>query len=151
MPRACSGNLACCSRPISCYMPRHAFHFQSLCHCGGRRRHTARCAQGNMACCSSPVSSGMPITTFRFWMACPDAPFTRLSMTAHKTSVSAATLVTLQHSSVNHPSLRRPFRLLYPHDTCDRFTYRPMPVHRLTAHDLHSNILQAQRLLGSHT
>lgn len=43
-----------------------------------------------MACCRSPVSSGMPITTFRFWIACPDAPFTRLSITAYRILASAA-------------------------------------------------------------
>ena len=36
---------------------------------------------GNSACCSSPVVSGTPSITFRFWMACPDAPLTRLSIT----------------------------------------------------------------------
>ena len=39
-------------------------------------------AHGNMACCSSAVSSGRPNSRFMFWMACPEAPFTRLSITA---------------------------------------------------------------------
>ena len=37
---------------------------------------------GNMACCSKPVSSGKPMSRLRFWIACPDAPLTRLSITA---------------------------------------------------------------------
>lgn len=38
--------------------------------------------QGNSACCSSAVSSGSPHSRFMFWIACPEAPFTRLSITA---------------------------------------------------------------------
>lgn len=37
---------------------------------------------GNMASCIKPVPSGWPIMIFRFCIACPAAPFTRLSNTA---------------------------------------------------------------------
>ena len=42
----------------------------------------ARQCQGNMACCMRAVSSGCPIMMFKFCMACPAAPFSKLSRTA---------------------------------------------------------------------
>lgn len=41
----------------------------------------ARLAQGKTPTASSPRVSSQPIIAFMFWIACPEAPFTRLSMT----------------------------------------------------------------------
>ncbi len=54
----------------------------SLCCRQGQVQEERVVAQGNSACCSSAVSSGRPHNRFMFWMACPEAPLTRLSMTA---------------------------------------------------------------------
>lgn len=56
-------------------------------------------AHGNMASCMRPVSSGMPIMRLRFCMACPEAPFTRLSMTAN---APQAWCSAPQHNSDGH-------------------------------------------------
>lgn len=68
---------------------------------------------GNRACCNKPVSSGIPMTTFRFWMACPEAPFTRLSITAQpqtlcsqpRQSILASTLCMANRPSQSCPSM----------------------------------------------
>ena len=49
-----------------------------------------RLLQGYRAGISRPMLSGKPSITFMFWMACPAAPFTRLSMALTTTSRPAA-------------------------------------------------------------